>query len=187
MQGLQASKLPKWHNFDFPAVRMIEVRNSSQPRDAASGILTHPSAFLTRYPGPHYPIPSTRLRYVILHPMPLPYTPELDPIPRAMAMRVVIAARLNFTQHCPTSPESDGKTFLGLATAFNYSTAGGPMFKMRGVSTSIHRERVRSCGSSLLWCNHLPKNSIEDVSSERLAITPTVNPTIFDRNLWLQQ
>jgi len=30
----------------------------------------------------------------------LPYTPELDPIPQAMVMRVFIAARLlNFTQH----------------------------------------------------------------------------------------
>ena len=118
MQGLQASKPPKWHNFDFPAGRMIEVRNSSQPRDAASGILTHPSAFLTRYPRPHYPIPSTRLRYVILHPMLLPYTPELDPIPQAMVMRVVIAARLDFTQHCPTSPESDEEHLLVLPWRF---------------------------------------------------------------------
>ena len=62
--------------------------------------------------------------------MPLPYTPELDPMPQAMVMRVVIAARLNFTQHRPTSPESDEKTSLGLAMAFYYSTAGGRVAKV---------------------------------------------------------
>lgn len=73
MQGLQAPNPPKWHNFDFPAVRMIEVRNSSKPRDAASG---HVDTSLRI----SYPIPQTSLPYTI-HKAPL-----CDPTPDAITL-----------------------------------------------------------------------------------------------------
>jgi hypothetical protein len=136
---------------------MIEVRNSSQPRDA--GKATSDTSLRISHPIPQTSLPYTihkNIRYVILlpvHPMLLPYTsiPQRTRPHTPSNKQCDVGyhcCRLDFTQHCPGCPESDEKTTVGLAMASCYSTiieGKGQGLIWRRMSTSIHWERVRSC------------------------------------------
>ena len=90
-----------------------------------------------------------------------------------MVMRVLIAARLNFTQHCPSCLGSDEKTSLEFVVAsYHFTTIDEKAkvwFREKRRKSPLGESQILQ--KALRYCNHLPKDSIETVSSERLPIT----------------